>query len=345
MSEVSASPKILLVEDDSVFRLLVKRLLGRDFAISEADCLQAARGQLASQSYSCALLDYRLPDGNGLQILPELVLLDLPVVMMTAMGHESLAVEAIKLGCQDYLVKDDLNRDTLVHSLSSAMQDAPSQRQAIRQRIVFPQIVQAATTQCRETTAALRELIEKAKVLPSHDLPHLDRLGNLMDGVLAYTKITSVDWSPEPVSVTSAVELAVQELIAAGIAIQTNLTSKPLPPVQSDPEAVRTIVRNLLDFAVQYVRPDQNPSITLQTMAVNLEACVQIELLNPTESNLVQTLHCLPEQIDPELEVSRLLIEKLLGRLWIEDAKDRCRIGFALPYQGGFDSMSTQDRL
>ncbi len=329
--------RILLVEDDSVFRLLIKRLVGHDYAICEADCLEAARQQIVSQSFAAVLLDYRLPDGNGLQLLPELIVSDLPVVMMTAMGHDNLAIEAIKKGCQAYLVKDDLTRESLIETLSSAMHNAPAEQQTLRQQIIFPQIVQFASQQCRQTTAALRERLQKENLSPNGEIHQLDRLSRLMHGVSAYARISSVGWTPESLSLTDAIEEVVQTMQPILVPVEIDRLSRPLPPLQSDPEGVKTIVHNLLDFATQKVQGVANASIHLRTMAVNLEACVQIETAK-TGANVP------PASDEPrtELDVSRLLVEKLNGRLWLEEAADHSRICFALPYQNTFDQSAIE---
>lgn len=121
MAQEPFLPKILLVEDDTVFRMFVKRLIGQEFHIREASCIDQARSHLVSERFACLLLDYRLPDGTGFQLLPYAVSLELPVVMMTAMGHEQLASDALRQGCSAYLVKDDITRATLRESLASAI--------------------------------------------------------------------------------------------------------------------------------------------------------------------------------------------------------------------------------
>lgn len=344
MLDTSMPPKVLLIEDDSVFRLLIKRLLGKDFDVCEADCLEAARRQLASQTFSCVLLDYRLPDGTGMHLLPELIMLDLPVAMMTAMGRERLATEAIEHGCQAYLVKDDLTRETLLDILAHAMEDAPNQRQAIRERIVFPQIVQAASNQCRETTATIRSvLLKESDSAKNSNIHHLDRLSHLMEGVLVYARILSAGWIPESISLAHTIQEAILGMDQTLVPISVARVSQELPPLQSNAEAVKAIVRNLLDFATQKVHGDQQAAVALETQTFNLEAHVQIQASNGTGDTTAENENHLVKLMHPELEVSRLLVEKLHGRLWCDEAIDGFRICFALPYQDSSESVENCD--
>lgn len=346
MTDEQPRSKVLLVEDDSVFRMLVKRLVGEDFEIHEAVCLDAARHCLGTIRFGCILLDYRLPDGNGLQLLPEAILLDLPVVMMTAMGHEQLAVDAIKQGCQDYLIKDDLTRASLCRSLSNAMRHVQADRQAMRQRIAFQQIVQAAADRCRTTTEELRAKIGSSPAATGEDRL-LNRLDHMMDGLVAYASMTSIAWMPEMVLLSDAVKEAIREMEdQTGEVVVAGLASS-LPPIKTDPHAVKAIVRSLLEFASQNHQQRDRKPLKLQLSSEEMEARIRIEfsadclVMNPLQDNISPQAALLRGTSNSVgLEVSRLLVEHLRGRLWVEALDETMHICFALPYQNEFDEIS-----
>ncbi|OGS97508.1 MAG: hypothetical protein A3H31_05235 [Gallionellales bacterium RIFCSPLOWO2_02_FULL_57_47] len=112
--------RVLIVEDDLVDRMACRRALAQDpdyeFVLFEAET--GCQGlQLAhAQKPDCVLLDYHLPDLNGLEFLAELRNdlgeIPVPVMMLTGADNASVAVEAMKRGAQDYLVKD-VNRQYL----------------------------------------------------------------------------------------------------------------------------------------------------------------------------------------------------------------------------------------
>ncbi len=98
----------LLVDDDRAFSAVAAATLQREgLPVTVAHSLHEARNLIAQKSFDLIILDRRLPDGDGLEALPE-VRAALPgavVVMVTAHGDIASAVEAIRLGAADYLAK------------------------------------------------------------------------------------------------------------------------------------------------------------------------------------------------------------------------------------------------
>ncbi|HJQ84523.1 MAG TPA: sigma-54 dependent transcriptional regulator [Candidatus Binatia bacterium] len=102
--------RVLLIEDDPhTARLVSGALTGASapFEVSTVQSAGAGLKHLAEQPVDCILLDYRLPDADGLEGLRRIRQAhpDVPIVMVTGAGSEEVAVEAIKLGASDYLVK------------------------------------------------------------------------------------------------------------------------------------------------------------------------------------------------------------------------------------------------
>lgn len=98
----------LLVDDDRAFSSVAAATLQREgLPVTVAHSLHEARNCIAQRSFDLVVLDRRLPDGDGLQALPELraALPGAVVVMVTAHGDIASAVEAIRLGAADYLAK------------------------------------------------------------------------------------------------------------------------------------------------------------------------------------------------------------------------------------------------
>ncbi|MGF1541676.1 MAG: ATP-binding protein [Pleurocapsa sp.] len=126
---MSESPvKILLIEDDvAEARLLQEVLKGFSltlFCLTHVKRLQEGLEQLKKDNFDVILLDLTLPDSQGLTSLEILVnrIPHLPIVVLTNTNDDRLAVEAVRQGAQDYLVKRHINIDVLVRSLQYAIE-------------------------------------------------------------------------------------------------------------------------------------------------------------------------------------------------------------------------------
>ncbi len=127
------APRILVVDDNTVDRESIRRHLGSAYDLVEAGTAEQARGALDASSIDCALLDYRLPDSDGLALVSEFLVRDVPVIMLTGQGDETIAVEAMKRGAQDYLAKVRLDSQLLRRAIAHALEKQALRRQIDRQ--------------------------------------------------------------------------------------------------------------------------------------------------------------------------------------------------------------------
>ena len=98
---------VLVVDDEADLRELVSlTIVAMGYDVDTADSLGQARSLLAGRRYALCLSDILLTDGNGLDLLREVVAAGgPPVAMMTAYGSAENAVAALKAGAFDYLSK------------------------------------------------------------------------------------------------------------------------------------------------------------------------------------------------------------------------------------------------
>ncbi len=142
---------ILLVDDDATDREAIRRLLPRAYRVLEATTLREARVICREEQPGLILLDYQLPDGDGVELLPERAEGFIPVVMLTGMEAPEVIVEAMQAGAQDYLVKNALTAEALGRAIAYASEKAALQRALAEQQRALE--VQAA--RLAEQAAAL----------------------------------------------------------------------------------------------------------------------------------------------------------------------------------------------
>jgi PAS domain S-box-containing protein len=132
--------RILIVEDDLVDRMACRRALAQDpnyeFVLTEAETGREGLQLAHEQKPDCVLLDYHLPDLTGLEFLAELRNdlgeIPVPVMMLTGADNASVAVEALKRGAQDYLVKDSSRQ--YLELLPAVIQRVMRERQTLMEK-------------------------------------------------------------------------------------------------------------------------------------------------------------------------------------------------------------------
>jgi two-component system, cell cycle sensor histidine kinase and response regulator CckA len=150
----TAKITVLLVEDNEGDVRLIRRML-RDspdlaFSIQHADTLSSALDFLARAKWGIILLDLALPDSSGLDTLQAIIhrAPEIPIIVLTGLSDEKVAVEAVRRGAQDYLVKGDIGGRLLIRSICYAIErrQAEDERESLRAQLIHAQKMEALGT-------------------------------------------------------------------------------------------------------------------------------------------------------------------------------------------------------
>jgi two-component system, sensor histidine kinase and response regulator len=162
---------VLIVDDSPEDRELVCRALRRDPDVDylTMEASSGAQGLTLCQTTPpmCVVLDYRLPDYDGLEFLQALKgeseTLPCAVVLVTGMGNETVAVQALKSGAQDYLVKGDLSPLRLRHAVRSAIEKVALERRLADAHTELERRVEMRTAELARANAELQVAIAEQK--------------------------------------------------------------------------------------------------------------------------------------------------------------------------------------
>ena len=134
---------ILVIDGNRVSRKVYSKLLHKHFS-DQCRILEVDRGEdglyfCETQEIGCVLIDYHLPDMHGIEFLNHLngriTNHFIPVVILTGQGDEGIAVQAMKSGAQDYLVKGAFSQELLAQAVTNAMNKVALMEELERKRV------------------------------------------------------------------------------------------------------------------------------------------------------------------------------------------------------------------
>ena len=122
--------KLLIVDDDDVDRERLRRMLSKsdiETDILEASSVEDSMAYLKDGDFDCVIVDYRLGLNSGLTLLNNIrTILEkrCAVIMVTGLGDEEVAAQAMRLGASDYLLKNQLQSSQLIRAIISSVHRA-----------------------------------------------------------------------------------------------------------------------------------------------------------------------------------------------------------------------------
>lgn len=280
---------ILLIEDDEIFQQQIKRLIGNVCRIFNAPNLKAARRSIHSRKFDCVLLDYRLPDGEGTELIEDLASKFVPCILLSAQGSERVASEAFKLGCNDYMVKSEIDRGSLLDAIDAVVAKAISMREYELSREGLESFVQ---TVAHDLKAPLSVIVGQSHLLQEdindgdfsklgESVDYIIKAGkemhNLLDALLEYStqcpelKAKETDLNQV---FNSAKHVLMQSIDKTGAKIESH--PETLPTITADGILLVQLFQNLLGNAIKYCT-DKVPEIL-------------VSVHNPEEEDLPTTI-------------------------------------------------------
>ncbi|WLT30176.1 sigma-54 dependent transcriptional regulator [Geothrix sp. PMB-07] len=168
-----AKAKILVVDDDEIILFALKDYLElHGYSVDEAETCAEAEIRYRADVYDAVTLDYSLPDGNALELLPKLKAIDdgVPIILLTAHARIDLAVQAIQLGAEQFLVKP-LDLPALLVVLDRVLENQQNRRKQLARKSVDQP--QRAVDPFIGQSPAIRRLQEQSQLAAATESPIL----------------------------------------------------------------------------------------------------------------------------------------------------------------------------
>lgn len=349
--------KVLLIEDNPGDARLIREMLaevdGAGFDLHCYDRLSTGLEHLTATDTDVILLDLSLPDSQGLDTLTKVHsgAQQLPIVVLTGLDDETLAIKAVHEGAQDYLVKGQLDSNLLARSIRYAierqqlMMELEQTRQ--QQLEMKDQFLSRVSHELRTPLAAIHQFItilldglagdltpEQGEYLEV-TLRNTNQLRTMVSDLLEVARAQTDRLSINPQCISMA------ELIAETLETVRMTNNKAvclsseapgdLPPAYADPDRLRQILVNLINNAIQFTT--ENGMITVQAQVFNEDPdylCVAVADtgcgISPEEKEQIfdylyqgeNSVEASRRGLGLGLNICKELVSRQGGRIWVE---------------------------
>jgi two-component system, sensor histidine kinase and response regulator len=291
IKEEKASLNILVVEDNPADVYLINDYLkssGLNYTITHCTRLAEVIDLLSHPGYDAILLDLGLPDSWGLSTLRKIQQLKImsAVIVLTGLDDEETALAALKEGAQDYIVKDKLNSENIIHSIKYGIERKKHQEELQKLNAELEQKVLDRTRDLKELIATKDKffgiiahdlknpfsgLLGASEILfkytEAYDKENIKKLSELLhssaknvyamlENLLEWsrTQTGSIDFKPEEIIVRDIVTENFANIQTFAFTKKIKLTSEVKNGLQvnGDRNMLNTILRNLLNNAIKF---------------------------------------------------------------------------------------------
>lgn len=292
--------RILLVEDSDRQAANIQRTLaectGAVFRVERRDRLAGALERLARGGLDVVLLDLNLPDSEGLQTIAKLTARfpASPVVVLTIVDNDVLAMEAVHQGAQDYVLKSGIDAQVLPRVIHYAIERKCIEESLRKARAELALRVEERTAELRKVnrelmlfaSAAAHELREPVrKIVAWGDLlkeQYGESLGenglkllgemqraarrqsDIIDSLRDLTKVTTQSLPMEPVDLNAVIGDILADIAPRWTEAGGRVEVERLPTLKADKLQMRQLFQNLLANAFKYRKKDQPPLVAIR---------------------------------------------------------------------------------
>ncbi len=279
---MSKSLRVLIVEDSEDDTLLMLRELqggGYDLTSERVDTAEAMKAMLVKQEWDLVISDYSMPKFNGLAALELLKKqrLDIPFILVSGTVGEDVAVEAMKAGAHDYIMKDRLMR--LVPAIERELREAEVRRERRRAEEALQKayeelktvdelkdnIISNVSHELRTPITIVKGAIEIAvdeedpeerNMILNTARGALIRQDSIIEDLIEATKMKKrKKLELEPVDVAGAITIVGGEVKSTLTKNKVNMKidmKEDLPEVRADYKELAHVLRNLVDNAIKF---------------------------------------------------------------------------------------------
>jgi signal transduction histidine kinase len=348
--------RLLVVEDsqsDAEIQVAELRRNGFDVSVDITDTGDRVREFLTTTSYDLILADYNLPNFKGMETLDILreKNLSIPVILVTGALNSETAVECVKQGVTDYVLKDHLAR--LSTSVRRALEETRLRQERARaQEQLAQKVEELARSNCdleqfayvasHDLQEPLRMVAAYTQLLAERYRGKLDetadryigyavegatRMQALLEDLLAFSRVGRNGFMRKPIDANVAIDEAQRNLMIAIKEQGVTVTRGTLPTIVADRVHLVQLFQNLIGNAIKF-RGQDAPRITVAAEKQGEDWAFSVSDngigIAPEHRDFIfkmfQRLHTRAEYPGNGvgLAICKKIVERHGGRIWVE---------------------------
>jgi light-regulated signal transduction histidine kinase (bacteriophytochrome) len=341
-----------------------------DFEVSEADSAQAGLALAAKLALDCVIVDYNLPDSDGVEFIAnfrhEARSPGAAIVMVTGQGSEETAVAAMKGGATDYVTKSTIADGLFPQTILNATERARLKAKVTQYRLDLEKsnrsLSEFAHIVSHDMKAPLRRITSYCELIREESGDRLQgteaeghverlmanaiRLQHFIDDLLTFSRVLHAHEDKEFVDITALVRDVMEDLGAIIAETGAQITvAGPLPVIEGYPIRMRQVFQNLIGNAIKY-RGRDLPKIAISAQEEGDHYLFRVEdngmgIAPEYRESIFKAFQRLHSQDKIEgtglgLSICREVIEMHGGKIWVESELEKgSAFCFTIPLKPG----------
>ena len=357
--------KVLLIEDNpddaELIRLSLRRIKNIAVKMHWSPSLTSALDKLSSEKFDIILTDLGLPESKGIESFLKIHAQHstVPVIVLTGLSDERLAVQAVRSGAQDYLVKGEADSASLLkailysverHRLLTELENKlkeikrlEKERKSILSmfahdiknailpsRWIFKKILSGKARNLEENIAAASNSLVTAE--------------HLLEDFMVFSRFENKEYRPAKgdfdmkAMVLKQIEVARLSAERKNVIVECSFAEHPLPVIPADRRMVQRVIANLLQNAVSYTNPGGRVTVRVESSGKQILFQVQDTGIGIPDNHIPFIFDAFYRVNYDQggtglgLAIARTIVEAHGGQIWVESTAGKgSTFSFTLP--------------